>query len=94
MQELPVHGVDPSVIDDAFDTWQAFFDLPLDEKLLTCAPPESEGMVGYTAYGTQALAYTAGGESPPDLMEAFAIGREDTDAPFFAEYRDWFPANR
>ncbi len=50
-------------------------------------------MIGYTAYGAQALAYTAGGESPPDLMEAFSIGREDTTDPFFDEYRDWFPPN-
>ena len=90
---LTGHGVDPVLVDDAFDAWQAFFDLPLDEKLHAVAPPEHDGMIGYTAYGAQALAYTAGGESPPDLMEAFSIGREDTTDPFFDEYRDWFPPN-
>jgi isopenicillin N synthase-like dioxygenase len=90
---LSGHGVDPSVIDDAFDAWQAFFDLPLEEKLLAVAPPEADGMIGYTAYGAQALAYTAGGESPPDLMEAFSIGRGDTTDAFYDDYRDWFPPN-
>jgi isopenicillin N synthase-like dioxygenase len=91
--QLSGHGVDLALVDRAFDAWQSFFDLPLDEKLVAVAPPEADGMIGYTAYGAQALAYTAGSESPPDLMEAFSIGREDTDAPFFDEYRDWFPAN-
>jgi isopenicillin N synthase-like dioxygenase len=90
---LTGHGVDPRVIDAAFDAWQQFFDLPLEEKLRATAPPEHDGMIGYTPYGAQALAYTAGGESPPDLMEAFSIGREDTTEPFFDEYRDWFPPN-
>jgi isopenicillin N synthase-like dioxygenase len=90
---LTGHGVDPTVIDDAFDAWQAFFDLPLGEKVRAVAPPESDGMIGYTAYGAQALAYTAGGESPPDLMEAFSVGRDDTTDAFFDDYRDWFPPN-
>jgi isopenicillin N synthase-like dioxygenase len=90
---LTGHGVDPAVVDAAFDAWQDFFDRPLDEKLRAVAPPEADGMVGYTPYGAQALAYTAGGASPPDLMEAFSIGREDTTGPFFDTYRDWFPPN-
>jgi isopenicillin N synthase-like dioxygenase len=90
---LTGHGVDDAVIDDAFDAWQRFFDLPLEEKRRAVAPPESDGMIGYTAYGAQALAYTAGGESPPDLMEAFSIGREDTTDAFFDDFRDWFPPN-
>jgi isopenicillin N synthase-like dioxygenase len=50
-------------------------------------------MVGYTEYGKQALAYTAGQESPPDLLEAYSIGRDDVDGSFFDEYRAWFPRN-
>src|SRR5215204_6081799 len=61
---LTGHGVDVTVIEDAFAAWQAFFDLPIDEKLRAVAPAEFDGMIGYTAYGAQALAYTAGGESP------------------------------
>jgi len=90
---LTGHGVDPSVIDRAFEAWQEFFDLPTDEKVRAVAPPEHDGMIGYTPYGAQALAYTAGGESPPDLMEAFSIGRDDTTGPFFDEFRAWFPPN-
>jgi isopenicillin N synthase-like dioxygenase len=87
------HGVDWSLVDAAFGAWQAFFDLPLDEKVGYAAGPEADGMVGYTAYGKQALAYTAGAESPPDLLEAYSVGRDDIDGPFFDEYRDWFPRN-
>src|SRR5260221_7808401 len=56
---LSGHGVDRAVVDDAFDSWQQFFDLPLDEQLRATAPPEHDGMIGYTPYGAQALAYTA-----------------------------------
>ena len=87
------HGVDRSLVDAAFDAWQSFFDLPLDEKVRYGAGPEADGMVGYTAYGKQALAYTAGEESPPDLLEAYSVGRDDIAGPFFDEYRDWFPRN-
>jgi isopenicillin N synthase-like dioxygenase len=90
---LTGHGVDVALVDDALDAWQAFFDRPLEQKLRATAPPEADGMIGYTAYGAQALAYTAGGESPPDLMEAFSVGREDTTDSFFDEHRDWFPPN-
>jgi len=87
------HGVDWSLVERAFDAWQAFFDRPLDEKVAYAAGPEADGMVGYTEYGKQALAYTAGEASPPDLLEAYSVGREDIDGPFFDEYRDWFPRN-
>jgi isopenicillin N synthase-like dioxygenase len=90
---LTGHGVDPALMDAAFDAWQAFFDLPLDAKRRCAPPPEYDGMTGFTEYGAQALAYTAGGESPPDLMEAFSFGREDTEGPFFDAFRDWFPPN-
>lgn len=39
---LTGHGVDPALVDDAFAAWQAFFDLPLEEKLRSVAAPESE----------------------------------------------------
>jgi isopenicillin N synthase-like dioxygenase len=90
---LTGHRVDPRRIDAALDAWQQFFDRPMDEKRRFVAPPGYDGMTGFTEYGSQALAYTAGGESPPDLMEAFSVGREDTDGPFFDEFRDWYPPN-
>ena len=92
---LTGHGVDPALVDDAFAAWQAFFDLPLDEKLRRGrAARVTTGMIGYTAYGAQALAYTAGGESPPDLMEAFSIGREDTTDPVLRRVPRLVPAQR
>jgi isopenicillin N synthase-like dioxygenase len=90
---LTGHGVAPAAIDAAFDAWQAFFDQPLREKLRWQAAGDHDGMVGYTPFGSQALAYTAGEQSPPDLVEACSVGREDTTAPFFDEHRDWFPPN-
>ncbi|MFN8026985.1 MAG: 2-oxoglutarate and iron-dependent oxygenase domain-containing protein [Acidimicrobiia bacterium] len=87
------HGVDWALVEAAFAAWQEFFDLPLGDKLPYRAGPEADGMVGYTPYGQQALAYTAGEESPPDLLEAYSVGREDLDGAFLAEYRAWFPDN-
>jgi isopenicillin N synthase-like dioxygenase len=87
------HGVDPALVDAALDAWQAFFDLPIDEKRRCAPPPEHDGLTGFTGYGAQALAYTTGGESWPDMMEAFSVGREDTDGPFFDTFRPWFPPN-
>jgi isopenicillin N synthase-like dioxygenase len=90
---LTGHGVAAAVIDRALDGWQAFFDLAPAEKLRSVPLPERDGLVGYTPFGSQALAYTAGDESPPDLMEAFSVGRDDAVGPFFDAHRDWFPPN-
>lgn len=90
---LANHGVAPAVITGALDAWQSFFDQPTEAKEPFTAPPELDGLMGYTPYGTQALAYTAGEASPPDLLEAFSVGREDTQGPGYDEYRAWFPAN-
>lgn len=87
------HGVPSAVIDDALDAWQAFFDQPIEVKAPFTAPPELDGLMGFTPFGTQALAYTAGEASPPDMLEAYSVGREDTQGSDYDAVRNWFPAN-
>lgn len=87
------HGVAPDLIEGALDAWQSFFDQPMEAKVPFAAPPELDGLVGYTPFGVQALAYTSGEASPPDLLEAYSVGREDTQGADYDEYRAWFPAN-
>jgi isopenicillin N synthase-like dioxygenase len=69
------HGIEPGLVADMLATSQAFFDLPLADKL-RYRPDDLEGNRGYAPEGTEALSYSLGVESPPDLFEAFNIGRE------------------
>ena len=67
------------VVDAAFDAWQRYFDLPLFQKLAHVAATPDEN-TGYTPYTSQALAYTAGEATPPDMVEGYSIGRDDAGA--------------
>ena len=69
------HGIDQALIDRMLEVTTAFFDLPLEEKLRH-RPDDLAANRGYAAEGTEALSYSIGEESPPDLFEAFNIGRE------------------
>lgn len=89
---LTGHGVPASVIDGAFDAWQRYFDLPLEQKLAH-VPDRSDANTGYTPYTSQALAYTSGEATPPDLMEGYSIGRDDAVGDFYDEHREWFQPN-
>jgi len=68
------HGVAPSVIDEMVAASDAFFALPLEDKLRLCSPrPEINR--GYAPKGTEGLAYSLGvAGRPPDLFEAFNVG--------------------
>ena len=57
------------------DVSGAFFDLPTDEKLRYFAD-EAAANRGYAPYESEALSYSLGVESEPDLFEAFNVGRE------------------
>ena len=70
------HGVAESVCDDLLNAWAGFFDLPMAEKLRWVVPDESANR-GYSWPGKEALAYSRGEQTPPDLMEAFNVGRRD-----------------
>ena len=89
---LDGHGVDPGVIDRAIDAWQRYFELPLDQKIAHVAE-SADANTGYSPCGSQALAYTAGEATPPDLVEGYSLGREDAIGEFYDWYRQWFQPN-
>jgi isopenicillin N synthase-like dioxygenase len=70
------HGVPDELVSRTFAMAQAFFALPEADKR-RLAPADGDVQRGYIALGAQAVAYTRGGESPPDLNERFRIGRVD-----------------
>jgi isopenicillin N synthase-like dioxygenase len=71
------HGVPDVVAERAWDATVAFFDLPLDQRLVVSAPAGYP--YGYIPFSGESLAKSLGGESKPDLKEAFSIG--PVDAP-------------
>lgn len=76
--QITGHGIAPERIEAMLAAVNAFFSLPLEEKLRWNSPsPEINR--GYAAKGTEGLAYSLGMEAPPDLFEAFNIGPEDAD---------------
>jgi isopenicillin N synthase-like dioxygenase len=69
------HGIPHTVIDTMLAAATEFFRLPIEEKLrASLNDPEIER--GYSAKGTEGLAYSAGVETPPDLVEAYSMGPE------------------
>ncbi|MBV8412740.1 MAG: isopenicillin N synthase family oxygenase [Alphaproteobacteria bacterium] len=83
------HAVPYSLVEDMRRVSTAFFDLPLEEKLLYRMPPDRYR--GYIAYGNEALAYSLDEKTPPDLKESFSIG--PVDVPDDAYHRAATPAN-
>jgi isopenicillin N synthase-like dioxygenase len=89
---LTGHGVPLGLCDQILDAYGAFFDLPAAEKQrLTVHDPAANR--GYTAVGQEALAYTLGDATPPDLFEALTVGREDAIGPAFDARRASFHPN-
>ncbi len=88
------HGVDASLMTDALDVTEAFFDLPLAVKQQHSDPVLAHNR-GYAAMGTEALGYSLEGEqvSAPDLFEAFNVGRDDIDGPYYDLHRRFFARN-
>lgn len=72
------HGVPVSVTRAARAAARAFFALPEAEKRRSARPGVSRGWVGL---GAEALAYSAGRRTPPDLNESFQVGPEGRGAP-------------
>ena len=68
------HGVSETLVGETMNVSREFFDLPVSEKLET-APPRRDHPRGYSRLMDESLAYSAGGEAPPDLKEALAIGQ-------------------
>jgi isopenicillin N synthase-like dioxygenase len=86
------HGVDQSLCDGVLDAFGRFFDLPVEEKRRWIVPDESANR-GYSEFGKEGLAYSRGDSTPPDMFEAFNIGREDTVGPYFDRHRGFYASN-
>ena len=77
------HGIDPIIGTELRDAALRFFDLPLEEKLVIRRPKNDQNR-GYIPYGEETLVRMAGGSSPPDYKEVFAIGPDNIpDEPYF-----------
>jgi isopenicillin N synthase-like dioxygenase len=89
---LTGHGVPRELQVRLLDSYAEFFDLPVDEKLrcLDDAPGDNRG---YTPLGGEALAYSRGEASPPDLFEALTVGRQDAAGAYYDEHRSFFAPN-
>jgi isopenicillin N synthase-like dioxygenase len=86
------HGVAQSVCTEVLDAFGAFFDLPLEVKRRAVVPDPAANR-GYSEMGREALAYSRGQETPPDLFEAFNVGREDTLGPYYDAHRSYYAPN-
>src|SRR5258708_5996536 len=67
------HGVALEDCERLLDTWAGFFDLPPDQKATWVVADESANR-GFSQLGKEALAYSRGQPTPPDLFEAFNVG--------------------
>ncbi|WP_043837569.1 isopenicillin N synthase family dioxygenase [Muricoccus aerilatus] len=89
------HGVPAAVMDNLRDTANAFFALPLAEKLRAVHPVKGTPR-GYIALGVEALSHGNAIETPPDLKEYYHFGRERwPDEPYYtsAEGQRYFRPN-
>ena len=89
------HGIADDTIADMGHACDAFFALPLADKL-RCTPERPGINRGYAAKGTEALSYSLGIDAAaPDLFEAFNIGPDSVpdDAWHRADPFDFFAPN-
>ena len=88
------HGIDPIIGTALRDSALEFFNLPLEEKM-TIRRPKNDQNRGYIPYGEETLVRMAGGDSPPDYKEVFAIGPDRVpNEPYFtgpASYPSFAP---
>jgi isopenicillin N synthase-like dioxygenase len=68
--QLVGHGLDPHVRRDFRESSDVFFGLPTEVKE-RYVHPEPAANRGYRANGSEALSYSLGEASPPDLFESF-----------------------
>ena len=70
------HGIDPAIGTLLKEAAIRFFDLPGVTKMVIRRPTNDQNR-GYIPYGEETLVRMAGGDSPPDYKEVFAIGPDD-----------------
>lgn len=90
--QITGHGIPPRVIAGLAEAMDAFFALPLEDKLAV-RPPSSAVNRGYTARKTERLSHSLGIYSPDDLFEAFNIGTQASDYPGLDLPEELYPAN-
>ena len=91
------HGIDPTVVDDAWNMATRFFDLSYAAKI-ALRIPEGDAY-GYAPYRSEALAVSLGETTPPDLKETFSVGPsgptpvglDDPSATFVYSPNRWPP---
>ena len=86
------HGVPLERGDAALDAFGEFFALPPEEKRRAVVADPAANR-GYTQIGGEALAYSRGDATPPDLFEAFNVGRDDTVGEYLDRYRSFYAPN-
>ncbi len=69
------HRITQTLMTRMLDVSQEYFELPVDEKTQH-RPDDLAANRGYAPFESEALSYSLGVESEPDLFEAFNIGRE------------------
>ena len=72
------HTISAELTDQMMAVTSAFFDLPEDEKRTYVVDDKAKNR-GYASYESEALAYSLGVDSPPDMFEAFNCGVEVHD---------------
>ncbi len=72
--EISGHGIDQHLIDTMMAVTTEYFDQPLDSKLEDVMPAGTNR--GYSPPGTEALSYSLGLETPPDVFQAFNVGAQ------------------
>jgi isopenicillin N synthase-like dioxygenase len=70
------HAIAPDLVRRTADTARAFFDLPYDEKMRIRRPAPEQNR-GYNGVGQEALSYSIGRATPPDIKEFLSIGPVD-----------------
>jgi isopenicillin N synthase-like dioxygenase len=92
---LEGHGVPADVITAFLSRCDAFFALPVADKLACKMAEQGNGNnIGYTGFGDEASAYREGYVPPPDLFEAMSFSRSDAQGAAFDSFREWFPDNQ
>lgn len=89
---LTGHGVDPDVVTRFHAACDAFFARPIEAKREAILEDPTANC-GYSELGQEALAYTLGEETPPDLFEAITFAREDAAGSEFEPVREYFHPN-
>src|SRR4051812_32606853 len=83
------HGVSEQLRRGVLSASDAFFDLPLEQKL-ALRPPSPAINRGYAPSRSESLSYSLGQASAPDLFEALNFGVEDRPAgdPYYESERE------